>query len=278
MRRLLGVLAGVLLVLIGFPGCEPGPARLVGAGDIASCGLTGDTATAEVVAGITGTVVTFGDNVYPDGTSGQFADCYGPTWGRYNSRVRPAPGNHEYRTAGASGYFGYFGDRAGPSGGGYYFYDLGSWRVFSLNSEANIAASADFVRRNAGGKRCIAAYWHKPLVSSGVHGNNPSVLPLWQAVFDVGGDLVLNGHDHAYERFAELGRNGAPSVGGTREIVVGTGGANLYAHTSVKPGSQVRSAEAYGVISVDLNSAGYSWRFHPVSGETFTDSGSGGCD
>lgn len=277
MRRLVAVLCCAGVLALGLAGCDPPPVRLIGAGDIASCALSADSRTADVIDGLQGTVVTLGDNAYQAGTAGEFAYCYRPTWGRHDGRVRPAPGNHDYATPGAAGYFGYFGDRAGPPGAGYYFFDIGSWRVFSLNSEVNVVAAAAFVRANAGGKRCIAAYWHRPLVSSGLHGDNPSVLPLWQAVYDVGGDLVLNGHDHSYERFAELGRDGAPSPGGMRELVVGTGGASPYAFVTVRPGSQVRGSGTYGVVAVDLGNDGYTWRFHPVSGQTFADGGSGTC-
>lgn len=277
MHRLLSVLCCVGLIGAGLSGCEAPTNRLVGAGDIASCALSADSKTADVIDGLGGTVVTLGDNAYQAGTTTEFANCYRPTWGRHDSRVRPAPGNHDYGTIGATGYFGYFGDKAGPTGAGYYYFDIGSWRIFSLNSETNIDAAAAFVRTNAGDKRCIAAYWHKPLISSGPHGNNPSVLPLWQAVYDVGGDLVLNGHDHGYERFAELGRDGAPSTGGMREFVVGTGGASPYAFATVRPGSQVRRSGTYGVIAVDLATDGYTWKFHPIAGQTFTDSGSGSC-
>lgn len=276
--RWLAVAAVAAVSTWGWAGCdEPTPHRLIGAGDISKCTDAGDSATADVVAGLEGTVVTFGDNVYERGTSAEYEACYRPTWGRFDGRVRPSPGNHEHGTPEAAGYYGYFGERAGPPGVGAYFYDVGAWRVFSLDSEVGVAAGADFVRAHADGRACIAAYWHKPLVSSGAHGNNPSSLPLWQAIYDVGGDLVLNGHDHVYERFGELGRTGAPEPGGMRELVVGTGGAPLYDFAEVKPGSEVRSIAAQGVISVDLGDDGYAWRFHPVAGQSFTDAGSGDC-
>lgn len=277
MHRLVAALSCAALLVFVLPACERPPNRVIAAGDIAGCGFTADSATADVVQGLAGTVLTLGDNVYNSGTSTEFTNCYQPTWGRHDGRVRPSPGNHDYVTADASGYFGYFGDKAGPSGSGYYYFDVGSWRVFSLNSEANIVAAAAFVRANAGGKECIAAYWHKPMVSSGLHGNNAAVEPLWQAVYDVGGDLVLNGHDHDYERFAELDRTGAPSPGGMREFVVGTGGAPAYPTGTPKPGSEVRSSGVNGVISVDLNTNSYSWTFRPVAGQNFTDSGTGTC-
>ncbi len=277
MRRVTLMLCCGGLFALGLPGCAPPANRIIGAGDIAGCAWTNDSKTADVIDSLGGTVVTFGDNAYQSGTSTQFKDCYKPTWGRHDARVRPAPGNHDYLTPGASGYFGYFGSKAGPTGRGYYHYDVGSWRVFSLNSEANIPASAAYVRANAGGKKCIAAYWHKPFVSSGPHGNDPSVKPLWEALYDVGGDIVLNGHDHDYERFAELGRSGLPQAAGMREFVVGTGGAGGYPIGTPKPGSERRGSGVFGVISINLNADGYAWRFHPIEGQSFADSGSGNC-
>src|SRR5262245_58260256 len=103
----------------------------VGAGDIAGCGGNNDEATAKLLDGIAGTVFTLGDNVYPDGAATQFTDCYGPTWGRHKNRTRPAPGNHDYHTTGASGYFGYFGAAACDPSKGYYSYNLGAWHIIS---------------------------------------------------------------------------------------------------------------------------------------------------
>ncbi len=95
------------------------PVSLV-AGDIATCSTSGDEATARLLDGISGTVFTTGDNVYPDGTAAQFTDCYGPSWGRHKARTRPSVGNHEYRTTDALGYFRYFGSAAGDARKGYY--------------------------------------------------------------------------------------------------------------------------------------------------------------
>ena len=265
------------VMVIDQAGCESQPSVLIAAGDIAECGKTGDSATAALVASIGGHVIPLGDLVYEDGTAAEFRDCYGPTWGRHDRRVRPAPGNHEYHTPGAAGYFGYFGRRAGPDRRGIYHFDVGNWRIFSLNSEAHIAAGAAHVRAHSGGKRCIAAYWHKPFRSSGRHGDSETVAPLWQALYDVGGDVVLNAHDHLYERFAELGRTGLPRAGGIREIIVGTGGAGHYAFETVRPGSQVRNNTSFGVIVVRLGARSFSWQFRPVRGHSFTDSGTDGC-
>ncbi|WP_262286727.1 hypothetical protein [Micromonospora sp. MA102] len=112
---------------------------LVGVGDTANSG-SGDSATAALLDGISGTVFTTGDNVYDNGTAAEFTSWYEPTWGRHRARTRPSPGNHDYNTSGAAPYYSYFGAQAGPSGRGYYSYDLGNWHIVSLNS--NIAMSA----------------------------------------------------------------------------------------------------------------------------------------
>lgn len=276
MRRLLGV--GVVVAALALIGCEP--AHLVGAGDIASCSESADTATGQLLAEKRGEAFAPGDMAYDRGSLAEYQNCYQPVWGHANGRMHPSPGNHEYGTSGAAGYFDYWAERAGPRGNGYYHFDVGSFtRVFSLNSETNISDAAQYVRDvGNGGRACVFAYWHKPLKSSGEHGNISSSLPLWQAVFDIGGDLVLNGHDHNYERFGGLDRNGAPVSGERmREIVVGTGGKELRGFNSPVPGSQVR-ASVFGLIDVDIesNQDVYEWHFESTN-SSFTDSGFDSC-
>lgn len=267
---------------------QPSEAVLVGAGDIATCEQPGAEATAKLLDGIPGTVFTVGDNVYPDGTAEQFANCYGPTWGRHLSRTFPTPGNHEYHTAGASGYFNYFGAAAGESGKGYYSYDLGSWHIIALNSECTqiggCGASspqvtwlkADLAAHPA---LCTLAYWHTPRFSSGEHGDNGDVLELWRALYSAGADVVLNGHDHEYERFAPQNPDGKlDNALGIREFVVGMGGSNprdLPGKPSAN--SQKVITHNFGVIKLTLRSGSYNWQFVPVAGTNGSDSGTGAC-
>ncbi|NNG17541.1 MAG: alkaline phosphatase, partial [Gemmatimonadales bacterium] len=147
------------------------PAILVGAGDIAVCGDPADEATALLLDGIPGTIFTTGDNAYEDGTAQEFADCYEPTWGRHRSRTRPSPGNHDYHTPGASGYFDYFGTSAGDPAQGYYSYDLGAWHVVAINSNIDVSANSPQLQwltadLAANPSACTAAYWHHPRFSS----------------------------------------------------------------------------------------------------------------
>jgi hypothetical protein len=262
---------------------------LVGAGDIASCDdLTGAEATAKLLDNIPGTVFAAGDLAYSDGSSAQFQDCYGKTWGRFKDRTRPAPGNHEYHTANASGYFTYFGKSVGDPNSGWYSYELGAWHIIAINSDCS-----DIGGCNAGSREerwlrddlkahpthCTLAYWHHPLFSSGkAHGNDPEMKPLWQALYDAEADVVVNGHDHDYERFAPQDPNGDRDlVRGIREFVVGTGGKNLRPFRTPLPNSEIRSSEAFGVLKLTLRPKTYDWEFVPVAGETFRDSGSGVC-
>jgi hypothetical protein len=258
---------------------------LVGAGDIAYCGSTGDSATARLLLSISGTVFTTGDNAYDRGTSTEYANCYGPTWGQVRSRTRPVSGNHEYLTSGAAGYFGYFGSRAGTKGKGYYAYNVGSWRIYALNSNcayvscSSTSAQAAWLKADlaANPRRCVMAYWHHPLFSSGQHGNNTAVKPLWNILYAYHADVVVNGHDHDYERFARQTPGGVRTERGIREFVVGTGGRSHYAWSTIKTNSLARNNTTYGVLMLTLHSTSYSWKFVPVAGKTYTDSGSTVC-
>jgi hypothetical protein len=265
-------------------GPKPSSVTLVGAGDIASCTSSGDEATAKLLDAIPGTVFTAGDNAYPDGTAADFANCYAPTWGRHKARTRPAAGNHEYYTLGAEPYFDYFGSAAGDRDKGYYSYDAGSWHVIVLNSNLAMSAGspeetwlrADLADHPA---RCTIAIWHHPRFSSGPHGSSTTVRPLWQALYDAGADVVVVGHDHTYERFAPQTAAGALDLArGIREFVVGTGGgASLYAFNGIAPNSEVRNNTTRGVLKLTLYSDRYDWKFVPVAGGSFTDSGSASC-
>jgi hypothetical protein len=262
---------------------------LVGAGDIASCASSGDEATAKLLDDmLAAAVVTLGDNAYEDGTASEFADCYDPSWGRFKARTRPSVGNHEYRTAGASGYYGYFGAAAGDPGKGYYSYDLGKWHVISLNSVCGqvggcgpTSPMVTWLKNDLGANptACTLAYFHHPLFSSGSEpGNDPRMRPIWDVLYAADADVGSNGYEHDYERFAPQAPGGvADPAREIREFVVGTGGDSLYAFLPPKPNSQVRNVNTFAVLKLTLHPANYEWKFVPVAGETFTDSGSGEC-
>jgi len=231
-----------------------------------------------------GAVLTLGDQQYEDATLSEFTapGAYDSTWGRRKAITRPVPGNHEYHVAGAPGYYDYFGDAAGERGKGYYSFDLGSWHLVALNSQISHTASSAQVQwlksdLAATSKPCIAAYWHSPRFSSGYHGGSTSRQPLWDALYAARADVVLNSHDHTYERFAPQSPTGKADANGIREFVVGTGGSSHYAFNATQPNSEVRNSTAFGVLRLTLRAGGYDWRFVPEAGATFTDSGTGVC-
>ncbi|RPI94457.1 MAG: DNRLRE domain-containing protein [Chloroflexi bacterium] len=251
---------------------------LVGAGDIATCDRDQDELTAQLLDNIPGTVFAVGDNAYKNGTYTEYTDCYDPTWGRHKSRTRPSPGNHEYNTSGAAGYFQYFDNI--PS---YYAYDIDSWRLYVLNSEIDVSATSEQVvwllaDLAANPRQCVLAYWHRPRWSSGSkHGDNPEMQTIWQIFYEAGAEVVLNGHEHNYERFAEMDGSGAEASAGLREFVVGTGGAGLYPIGTPLAASEVRDDTTFGVLKLTLHETGYDWEFVPTADSAFTDSGSGNC-
>ena len=280
---------------------------LVGAGDIApDCTAGASIANAEAVASlldaIPGAVFTLGDNAYQDGTAAQFADCYDPTWGRHRARTRPATGNHDYQTTGASGYFDYFngvGNQDGAAGnrsGGYYSYNVGAWHVVVLNSECAAApatptglwlpggcaagsAQETWLRADlaASPTNNIIAMWHKPRFSSSSSDSTHAFLqPLWQALYEHGVDIILGGHWHNYERLAPTNANGArDDAYGIRQFVVGTGGIPLTGFGTTRSTSEVRSNSAHGVLKLTLHADSYDWEFVPIAGASFADAGTG---
>jgi hypothetical protein len=268
---------------------------ILAAGDIADCTRSADDSTANLLDGLKGIVVPLGDNAYESGTAQQYADCYNPTWGRHKGRTHPVAGNHDYYDTTASGvgpagYFGYFGSAAGDPSKGYYDYTLGSWLVIVLNtgsdSPPNYAAGSpqeQWLRAELAShsQQCVVAMWHHPRFSS-ISGRSPirpEVGPLWDALYQYGAELVLNGHDHAYQRFAPQKPDGTmDQTHGIREIAVGTGGGEtLYEFGPTVPNLEVRNNTTHGVLHLTLRDGGYDWKFIPVAGASFTDSGSGTC-
>ena len=281
------------LTRAGRPGRRPVPAVVMAAGDIAC--EPGATVTATkcrhrqtatlISRARINALLTLGDNQYEDGSHAEFtgAGAYAATWGRHKAITRPTPGNHEYHLSGASGYFDYFGSAAGERGKGYYSFDLGSWHLIALNSEISSSAGStqeQWLRADlrATSKPCVLAYWHRPRFSSGYHGSSTRPLALWQALYEARAEVVLNGHDHDYERFAPQNPSGAADANGIRQFVVGTGGASRSSFSStIAANSQVRDANTFGVLKLTLRSSSYTWQFVPEAGRTFTDTGSTSC-
>jgi hypothetical protein len=260
------------------PAPDPQTFVIAAAGDIAGTG-TGDDQTAGVLDRLApSTVLTLGDNAYPDGALSEFQAYYEPTWGRHRSRTRPSPGNHDYHTEGAPGYFTYFGARAPAP---YYSFDLGSWHLVSLNSEISMAASSEQYKwlendLRSSNASCTLAFWHKPRFTAGRYEDFTFTTPIWRLLYAAKAEVVLNGHDHNYQRYGLLTPDGAPApVRGIREFVIGTGGRSLY-DVSRDPRREAAQARVLGVLQLTLRPSGYNWSFVPVSGG-YSDSGSGVC-
>ena len=262
---------------------------LVGAGDIASCAdLSGALATANLLDSIPGVVFTAGDNAYESGTVEEFRNCYQPTWGRHKDRTRPSVGNHEFHSESATPYFEYFGANAGDPKQGYYSYELGTWHIIVLNSECDEVGGCQQGTReekwlssdlDAHPARCVLAYWHKPLFSSGAkHGNDPEMKAFWMDLYKSKATVVINGHDHDYERFAPQDPDGKPDSRGIREFVAGTGGRNHRPFAAPLATTEVRNADSFGVLKITLHPGAYEWEFIPEAGKTFHDSGAGSCN
>lgn len=265
-----------------------GDPMLVGAGNIAGCSWTDDEATAALVEQIQGIVFTLGDNAYESGTAAEFRNCYGPSWGRFLDRTAFAvAGNHDYLTQNGAPFRAYFGLAAVRDGATWFSQDVGKWHVVVLDANCGAAPGGcgpdspevQWLRADlaASSARCTLALWSQPRFSSGLQGSNPSVAPFWDALYAAGADLVVNGQDHDYERFAPQDASGrADPARGITEIVAGTGGAGLRDFGPSIANDVVRSSFAHGVLVLTLHPSGWSFQFVSTDG-SFSDQGQGTC-
>jgi len=240
-------------------------------------------ATAALAKSVSPDAVLFpGDIQYDRGTKAEYAQVWAKSsWARFKSITYAAVGNHEYSTTDAAPYFATFGARAGPRDRGYYSADIGTWHVIALNSNCQPAGGcvpgspqerwlrADLAAAAAAGRECTLAFWHHPRWSSGYHGSDESMEPLWAALADRDAELVVAGHDHHYERFAPKR--------GVRQFIAGTGGRSLYPTLGVERGSEIRESSTFGVLELRLGDGEYGWKFHGIGDATFTDSGREAC-
>ncbi len=275
--------------------CDPGSSAFNGGlGTSSSCRQL-YTSNLLVNAGLTA-VLDLGDNQYYCGSDQAFNQSYDLSWGRVKSITHPSVGNHEYLTsggtgcnpsnAGAAGYFKYFGSAAGTPGEGYYSYNVGAWHLIALNSNCgNVGGCGSGSPQytwlqsdlKANPNECILAYWHIPLFSSGGRAA-PNSQPFWNLLYAAHADLILNGHDHIYERFAPQNPSGGlDTTNGIVEIISGTGGADHTSLSTIAANSLVRNTTTYGVLKLTLHASSYDFQFVPEAGQTFTDSGSAAC-
>ncbi|HSB87699.1 MAG TPA: metallophosphoesterase [Ilumatobacteraceae bacterium] len=277
---------------VGVIGCVPVPApvTIVAAGDIAQCfdapaAGSGAARTAALVTPQDALVLTLGDHAYENGTPAEFANCFDPTWGAFKDRIRPSPGNHDYNTPGAEGYFAYFGAQAGPNRRGYYSFDYGGWHFISLDSLVGVSAQSDqylWLKADlaqSSDRLCTIAYWHYPAFNSGaIYGSVMEMRPFFDALYAAGVEMVLSGHEHIYERFAPQKSDGtADPARGVRQFVIGTGGHELNPLDVPLPNSEFRYNASWGVLRLTLGQSDYSWQFLPVGGGAPIDSGAGTC-
>jgi hypothetical protein len=278
-----------------------GASVLMAVGDIGNCATNGDELTAVLVdsllkadsaAKVTDAVATLGDNAYPDGSARDFVRCFTPSWGDSNKRImkqiRPSPGNHEHLSGMAAPYYDYFGSRAGNPRRATTATTFGDWHIITLNSElfvnlgfteAERQAQLDWLDADLKGntKVCTMAYWHNPRWSSGWHGSDPRLDVLWQRLYNAGVDVVLNGHDHEYERFLPQSPAGVvDSAKGIVEFVAGTGGGLLRGFTRKNDASAFRLEGYYGILRLTLGASEFQWAFLDTSGRIW-DPGSGKC-
>jgi hypothetical protein len=233
-------------------------------------------------------VLALGDLQYDSGSLTDFNEVYDPSWGRVKSITYPVVGNHEYGQSNASGYFQYFGARAGPAGQGWYSFNLGSWHIVAINSECDRIGGCDtgspeetWLRNDlaAHPAECTIAMWHKGRYSSGHDGDNTFMQPMWADLYNAGVEILLSGHSHDYERFAPQDAGGhLDDAHGVRQFIVGTGGAFFTGlGTSFDANSQAHENDTYGVLQLTLRSGSYDWKFLPEAGKTYSDSGTTAC-
>nr|WP_275404146.1 metallophosphoesterase [Pseudonocardia acidicola] len=276
--------AGVVVAAAGDIACAPDTAG-PGSEEQNSATRCQEHTTADIVRSMQpDAVLALGDLQYPNGTLERFRTGYDLSWGAFKNITYPVPGNHEYGTRGAAGYFDYFGPAAGAREAGYYSYDLGGWHIVALNSECGRVGgcgpgspqerwlAADLAAHPAG---CTLAYWHRPRFSSGHHGSDPNYAAFWTTLHAAGADLVLGGHDHDYERFAPLAPDGTLDQRGIRQFVVGSGGDSFYKLHEPQAGREVGIASAPGVLRLVLRPGGYEWAFQTADGAP--DRGTGEC-
>ena len=259
--------------------------RILAAGDIAHCGDNGDEETALLLDREPDAhILTLGDAAYGSGSDEDFA-CFHQSWGKHKERISPAPGNHEYGTTNASGYFNYFGAAAGDPAKGYYSFDIGAWHVVSLNSNCSEIGGCDIGSPQhdwlsadlaANPAQCTLAYMHHPRFSSGSHGDDDDVQDLWATLADSGAEMMLAGHDHDYERFTPMNAAGQADPNGMRMFVVGTGGTGLRS-VGTSDRTEASDDSSHGLLGLNLSEGSYDWEFLPVAGDTYTDSGTTGC-
>lgn len=271
---------------------KPKPVTIVAAGDISCSPETPQKtfacrsdATADLISSLNpDAVLALGDIQYQNGELASFQAAYDKTWGVFKDKTYPVPGNHEYQTAGASGYYDYFGERAGERGKGYYSFKMGDWLVLALNSEIDVSAGGTqyaWLEQELKDNKstCTLAYWHKPRFSTGGHSSDATYDAFWRLLYSHNADIILAGHSHGYERYVPQNPDGQPDPDkGIVQIVSGMGGSNSQKMTEPLSTLATRQNHAFGILKLDLFSKAANYEFVPIPGQqAFSDSGSIRC-
>ncbi len=271
------------------PTAQPTPESkyFAGAGDVAICGQEGDDQTFNLLKDQIGNGLFFvaGDSSNENGSLYEYTYCFGNTWGQLMPDLRVVPGNHDYYSDPLENYWIYFDGVAGEPGKGWYSFDYGGWHIVMLNSNCGYVGcgpsseqiawlKSDLEENNT---QCAMAIWHHPRYNSGISGNADWLYTFWDALYEHGVDVIINGHDHHYERMAKINPAGEldPDFG-IRSFIVGTGGASYYALDQIQPFSEVRITDTFGIIQFELLPDSYSWQFINVEGQIM-DEGSDTC-
>ena len=214
-------------------------------------------------------------DVYEDGTVAEYYNWYGTGGTNFNSLYSitdPTIGNHEYTGSQAPGYFDYWNNV--PN---YYSFDAGGWHFISLNSNASrfpvdinsaqYAWLSQDLAANSGA--CTIVYFHHPLFNIGPEGPTTAMSDIWALMAQNNVSIVLNGHDHDYQRWVALDANGQPSPSGITEFVAGGGGHGT--QTILNSDSRVvysndLSPQAFGALKLALNPGGASFAYINSSG------------
>lgn len=293
----------------GFEGVTlPRPVSVVAIGDIAcspqdpNFNNTAGTTTAcrmRAVADLIATLrpdalLMLGDLQYQAGDIDSFNASFDKVWGKQKIRIRAAPGNHEYGTEQAAGYFEYFNGQeksglAGDTGKGYYSFNMGTWHLIALNSNCEFVACAEgseqyeWLKKDLAdhNNKCTLAFWHHPVFTSGKYKDNAAErtrgLPFWRLLESAKAEVVLNGHDHNYQRYIPQNDQGAAISDGPVEFVVGTGGSSLYAFNKPLLPTMANGQDGkFGALRLQLVKNGYSWQYADETNHTL-DEGSASC-
>ena len=257
---------------------------ILAAGDNAMCGSEEASWTAAMMEVFPDDILLMGDISNDYGTVEQYADCFDPDWGRYKTRIHAVPGNHDYYSGGGP-FYDYFGPAAGPAGVGYYSFDLYGWHIIGLNSNCDLVGGCapDSTQYqwlvedlNSHPAQCTLAFWHHPFFSSLIAGGSTNMFYFIQALYDAGADVVLNGHNHVYNRFLPMDPQGNVDLKrGLREFVAGTGGAWLQSDFVDPPEREVEIS-TWGLLRLELGEGYYRWSFYDTDLQLLDD-GEGWC-